>query len=523
MKADKIHDQLSPVFVDWQQEYQCLKDDHQSLKINYENLEMEHAHVLQKLKIFHNALFGPKSEKMSAELREQLALAFNEAETFATPEQEEMAMAEAEEATEIKAHKRKKGRKPLPKDLPRQEIIYDLSESEKNCPCGCSLSKIGEERSEQLDYIPAKMQVLVHVRYKYACKSCEDTVRTAPVPAKPLPKANASAGLLAHILVSKYADHLPLYRQAQIFKRHDIDIADNTMCNWVIGCGNLLHPLVAALQKDIVASDYVCSDETPLKVLTSNKSTCYMWVHLNGERHRRAVVFSYHDSRRGECATDFLANFQGYHQSDAYSGYSPLHDNDKITWVACMAHARRKFIEITKVVKTLGIAHQVVGLIGKLYKVEREAIDKELQPAAIKALRLEKAQPILLELEKILREVQPKTPPKGKLAEAINYTLNHWAALTAYLKDGRLRLDNNDGERLIRPFAIGRKNWLFSGTTRGATASGVIYSLVETCKANKMEPYAYLRYVLTKIRHDMSPDELRTLLPYNIDKNLLSS
>jgi len=520
MRADKIHDQPTLILADLQREYQHLQNDHQHLKINYESLEIEHAHLLQKFKLFHNALFAPKSEKMSAELRQQLSLSFNEAETFATVEQEEMAMAEAEATTEIKAHKRKKGRKPLPKDLPRQQIIYDLSENEKHCPCGCSLSKIGEEHSEQLDYIPAKLQVLVHIRYKYACKACEDTVRIAPVPFKPLPKANASSGLLAHILVSKYADHLPLYRQAQMFGRHGIDIADNTMCNWVIGCGNLLQPLVATLQKDIVASDYVCSDETPLKVLASNKSTCYMWVHLNGERNRRAVVFSYHDSRSGKCAEDFLAGFKGYHQSDAYAGYNKLHSSADIVWVACMAHARRKFIEISKIVKKPGIAHQVVHLIGKLYKVEREAIDKGLDPGEVKNLRLAKAKPILEDIEKLLREVRDKTAPKSKLGEAIAYMLNHWEALTAYLKDGRLRIDNNDNERLIKPFAIGRKNWLFSGTTRGAEASSVIYSLIETCKANKIEPYSYLRYILSAIRHNMTLEELKNLLPYNIDKNL---
>jgi transposase len=493
------------------------------LQAKYENLEFNYAHLLQKYEVLRCALFGRSSEKLSTAERLQLSLSFNEAEAFATADQEELAIAKPEEGTEVKSHKRKKGRKPLPKDLPRQEIIYDLDEEQKLCPCGCNLSKIGEERSEQLDYIPAKMQVLVHVRYKYACKTCEDTVRLASVPAKPLPKANASAGLLAHILVSKYADHLPLYRQSQIFARHGIDIADNTLCNWVIGCGKIMTPLVQLLQADIVASDYVCSDETPLRVLASQKSNSYMWVHLSGERHKRAIVYDYHDSREGDCAKNFLVGFKGYHQCDAYAGYQELHTTAEICWIACFAHARRKFIEITKVVKTPGIAHQVVGLIGKLYKVEREAMDRRLYPEDIKKLRDAKSRPILRELKELLDTVASKTPPQSALGKAIAYSLNHWAGLTAYLLDGRLRIDNNDTERIIKPFALGRKNWLFCKTTRGADASSKIYSLIETCKANKVEPYAYLRYVLDNIRCDMMPEELRIMLPYNIDKNFLTA
>jgi transposase len=443
---------------------------------------------------------------------------FDEAETCLEVEQEEL---QSEDTTVVKQHSRKKGRKPLPQDLPRHEIIYDLTEAEKICSCGCQLSQIGSEVSEQLDYIPASLRVLVHRRYKYACKSCEDTVKSAPVPIKPLPKSNASASLLAHTLVSKFADHLPLYRQAMMFKRLDIDIARNSLCNWVIGCGQLFTPLIKLLQAEIISSDYVASDETPLRVLSSERSKCYMWVHLSGNRKKRAVVYDYHESRSGSCASDFLAGFKGYHQCDAYSGYNALHESEDVTWVGCWGHARRKYIEITKIIKTHGVAHHMVGYIGQLYKIEREILDKSLDPRQTKELRLEKSGLILTRIEQFLGDCRDKVAPQSTLGRAVAYTVNNWQGLQTYLQDGRLRIDNNDSERMIKPFAVGRKNWLFCATNRGAEASANIYSLIETCKANGVNAYEYLRYILSNIRNCTSPELLRPLLPYNVDKKLL--
>lgn len=444
---------------------------------------------------------------------------FNEAERDSEPEQEELPI----EETVIKSHKRKKGRKPLPKNLPRREIIYDIAEEEKQCSCGCQLSKIGEERSEQLEYIPARLEVIEHIRYKYACKGCEDTVKCAPVPNKPLPKANAAAGLLAHILTSKYTDHLPLYRQSEIFKRHDIDLPRSTLCNWVNACGKLITPIVELLKKDILASDYVASDETTVNVLDSAGNNSYMWVHLSGERSKRAVVYDYHDNRKGESAEIFLKDLKKYHQTDAYSGYNNVHSKEEVIWIACWAHARRKYIEITKTAKTPGIAQKMIKYIGQLYKIEREVLDRKLDPPEIKKLREEKAKPILKIIKKLLDEVNDATTPQSILGKAIRYTLNNWQGLNNYLLDGRLRIDNNDAERSIKPFAVGRKNWMFCATTKGAQASANIYSVIETCKANNINPFNYFKYLLDHIRDYIDSKKLVNLLPYNVDKKLLAN
>ena len=505
--------------LNWKEKEAKLIEENNKSNIKIEALAIENEKLKHYVKLLKEAIYGKKSEKLDSEAIKQLGLLFNEAEGYSEEEQEELPI----KTTTIKEHKRKTGRKKLPKELPREQIIYDLTEEEKECSCGCQLSKIGEEKSEQLDYIPAKLQVIEHVRYKYACKKCEDTVKCAKLPNKPLPKANATAGLLAHIIVSKYTDHLPLYRQEEIFKRHDIDLPRSTLCNWVNSCGKIMAPIVELLKKDIIASDYVASDETKVRVLENEASNSYMWVHLSGDREKRAIVYDYQENRKGENAEIFLKEFKGYHQTDAYSGYNGVHDREEITWVACWAHARRKYIEITKTIKTPGIAHKMVKYIGQLYKIEREVLDKKLDPGEIKKLREEKAVPILYVIKKLLDEVKDATPPQSILGKAIGYTLNNWQGLNNYLLDGRLRIDNNDSERSIKPFAVGRKNWLFCATTKGAEASANIYSIIETCKANKINPYDYLKYLLNHIHDYSDSKDLVNLLPYNIDKKLLSN
>jgi transposase len=495
---------------------------------SYADLKTQNSALISEIEILrHNlgilqrAMFGTKSEKSDPLTMEQLSLLFDEAEAGCDP-QAEMDLDDGEDDIIAPETKKKTGRKPLPANLPRKKIIYDLPESEKRCPCGCMLTKIGEETSEQLDYIPATLQVIQNIRYKYACKSCEDTVRRAPVPVTALPRSNATAGLLSQIIVSKFEDHLPLDRQSKIWARLDIAISTTTLCNWTNACGTLLAPLVTLLQQDIVAADYVCSDETTVNVLDSTTSTQYMWVHMSGDRAKRAVVFEYQPSRAGKHATSFLKGFQGAHQCDAYAGYHALHLEKGIFCVACWAHARRKFVDITKLVKTPGLAHQMVMLIRKLYKVESEADDQGLDPDARRILRQTKSVPILASIKKLLDDYKGKVLPKSPLGQAITYAINQWDDLNSYVTDGRLRIDNNDCERAIRPFAIGRKNWMFSKTTHGATASATLYSLIATCKANGINPFRYLRYVLLAIKTATTKSELRALLPYNISKALIS-
>jgi len=519
-EAQNIVKDSSTESLNWKEEKVELLEQSKKSNIKIESLTIEIERLTHYVKLLKEVIYGRKSEKLDEEAIKQLGLLFNEAEANSENEQEELPI---EETTSVKEYKRKKGRRPLPKELPRESIIYDLAEEDKICSCGCQLSKIGEEKSEQLDFIPAKLYVIEHIRYKYACKGCEDTVKCAAVPNKPLAKANATAGLLAHIMVSKYTDHLPLYRQSEIFKRHDIDIPRSTLCNWINACGKLIKPIVELLKKDIIAKDYVASDETKVNVLDSGISSSYMWIYLSGEREKRAIVYDYQDSRKGDNATTFLKEFKGYHQADAYSGYNQVHEREGVTWVGCWAHARRKYIEITKTVKTPGIAHKMVKYIWQLYRIEREALDQKLDPGKIKELREEKAKPILETIKKLLDEVKDAAPPQSILGKAVGYTLNNWEGLNNYLLDGRLRIDNNDSERSIKPFAVGRKNWLFCATTKGAESSANIYSVIETCKANKINPYSYLKYLLDHIHDYSDSKELVNLLPYNIDKKLLSN
>ena len=499
--------------------YSELKSENTDLKNENSILNQEIETLKHNIGIFQRALFGKKSEKLNPEDLEQLRLVFNEAENFADP-QVELDL-EDDDEDDFSKPKKKTGRKPLPKDFPRETIIYDITDEQKTCACGCALSKIGEDKSEQIDRIPATYKVIEHVRLKYACKSCEDTIIRAAAPIKPLPKSIATARFLAYVIVSKFADHLPLYRISMMLKRAEIDIGRATLSNWMLACGTSLAPLIQELQKDIVAADYVASDETTVNVLDSDTDKSYMWVHMSGDRQKRAIVFDYHASRAGICATSFLEGFKGAHQCDAYSGYNKLHKCEGVFCVACWAHARRKFYEITKKVKTPGVAHRMIWLIKKLYKIEKEARDRELTPPEITKLRQKKSKPILAEIKKYLDEQKGKVPPQNPLGKAIAYSLNQWDDLNVYITDGRLRIDNNDSERAIKPFAVGRKNWLFCKSTRGANASAILFSLIETCKVNNINPYEYLRYVLVAIKSAETEDDIKQLLPYNIDKDLL--
>jgi len=508
--------------------YSELEIENLEQKLTIDSLQKQNSALVSSMEIMaHNlailqrAVFGKKSEKSCEDPAEQINL-FDEAEAGADT-QPGLDLGDEDEAETDTSSKPKKkpGRRPLPANLPRKQVIIDLTDAAKICPCGCTLSLIGEDKSEQLDFVPATLQVIETIRLKYACKGCEDTILRAPVPVTPLPKSNATANFLAHVIVSKFEDHLPLHRQSMMLDRQGVEVGRGTLCNWVIGCGQLLQPLVGLMQKNIVSATYVCSDETTVNVLDDAASKSYMWVHMGGDRARRAVVFDYQPGRDGKCATTFLNGFAGAHQCDAYSGYNELHSQKGIFCVACWAHARRKFFDITKIVKTPGLAHQMVSLIKKLYKVEREALDLELEPIEIKALRQKKAAPVLTEIKKLLDAYKDKVPPKSPLGQAIGYSLNNWVDLNVYLTDGRLRIDNNDCERVMKPFAVGRKNWLFSKSVSGAKASATLYSIIATCKANKINPYNYLRYVLISIKSATTEAELSALLPYNIEKSLI--
>lgn len=476
--------------------------------------------LTEMLRLYRHRQFGSKSEKIP---HEQLGI-FNEADL----PKNVAPIIEADADIHIASHTRKKspGRKPLPADLPREQRIYDLSDEEKICACGSELTHIKDEKCEQLEIIPAKVFVIEHLRKKYACKHCEETIVTAAMPTQPIPRSIASAGLLSHVLVSKYQDHLPLHRQEQMLRRIGVDIPRSTLCLWVTRSAQLLMPMLALIHKNIVNYDVAYADETTAQVLKDpNKgvhSKKYMWVFAGGPPDKFAFYYRYHHSRSHDVPLSFFDGYQGYIHCDGFSGYDALSaKSPDIILSGCMYHARRKFAEILKVTNaTEGVAYDVLQFIARLAKIE-EGI-KSLSVADRFTVRLEKAEPILKAMHDYLTAAYPRVVPKSPLGVAVSYTLNQWPKLLTYLKDGRLENNNNRTERAIKPFAIGRKGWLFSDSVAGAEAGAAIFSLIETCKHHGIEAYDWLRYVLEKMPSCASDDEIEALLPFNIDRSLIA-
>jgi len=423
------------------------------------------------------------------------------------------------EAKSTELPKSKRRRKPLPAHLPRENVIHDVADHEKICTCGCLRTKIGEEISEQLEVIPAQLKVIRHVRYKYGCRRCEEGIITAPMPKQPLPKGIPTAGLLAHICVAKFDDHLPLYRQSEIWERLGVDLPRSTLSGWVLHVGTLLEALIRLLQQHIIQSGHVNADETTVQVLRtpdkSDTSKSYMWVYMTGKAIHPAIVYDYKPSRHGEHAHTFLSEFKGILQTDGYSGYHCVAKTHDVIAVGCWAHARRKFYDVWSVLKKEGVSSKALDIIGKLYDMERVLRDKNSTADEVKAYRQEHAKPLLEAFKIWLIGIKPKVPPKSPLAKAIYYTLNQWDPLTQYLENGNIAIDNNVAERQIRPFTVGRKNWLFMGSVAGAKAGAVIYSLIETAKANGLNPEAYLRYVLERLS-SMNAEDYHQLLPWQV-------
>lgn len=424
------------------------------------------------------------------------------------------------------SRKKSVGRKALPEELQRIPRVYDLPEAEKICACGCELTHIKDEKSEQLEIIPAKIYVIEHIRKKYACKQCEETIKTAKMPLLPIPRSIAASGLLSHVLISKFVDHLPLFRQEQILKRIGVDIPRATLSLWVIKCAELLLPLMKLLHDIILNYDIAYVDETTTQVIKEpNKgiqSKKYMWVFAGGPPDQFIFYYHYHHSRSHEIPLNFLADFKGYLHCDGFTGYDTLAStNPSIIQVGCLYHARRKFAEVIKITKAKeGVAVNVINLIAKIASVEEDI--KLLSPDKKYHKRLEKAKPLLDELHAYLIHYQPQIPPKSLLGKAVSYTLNQWPKLLIYLQDGRLENNNNRSERAIKPFVMGRKAWLFSNSIEGAQAGATIFSLVETCKYHGVEPYDYFRYVLNALPSCQTLSDYEALLPFNIDKKLLT-
>jgi len=510
----------------------CL-DVEKKQQVQEQKYQEEIDYLKERIRLLQNEIFGRRSEKPFFESRDQMPL-FNPVEAKSPA-----ADLTSDERITVPEHSRKKrGRKPLPDDLPRVEVIHDIPEEQKRCACGATLSRIGEDICEKLDYVPVIIRVIRHIRPKYACKSCEGveddgpTVKIAPPPVQLIAKSIATEGLLAHLIVSKFADALPLYRQQKIFSRMGVELSRSTMAGWLVQAGQCCRPLIDLLQQEI-SGPVINLDESPLQVLKEpgrpNTSKSYMWIFKGGAPDRPALVYRYHPTRNGDVAARFLGDYKGYVQSDAFSGYEWLSQKKGIGHVGCWVHARRNFVDViiakkknrSKGIPPKSLADEALEFIGRLYQIENEG--KGLPPEQIYLLRQEKAGPVLKDFKQWLEAKKPITPPKGLLGKAIQYTLNNWDKLIVYIEDGRLKPDNNDAENAIRPFVLGRKNWMFAGHPNGAEAGATFFSLVETAKANGLEPYRYLRYIFEKISLAQTEQDYKNLLPQYVDKTALSA
>lgn len=472
--------------------------------------------LLESLRLERYRHYSARSEKAAGQ--QEL---FDEAENEEVDSVEQEAIKSLDSATPSSEKKHQKpGRKPLPADLPRVRQVVELNESERQCACGCQLTEIGEDISEQLDIIPAKVQVLQTVRIKYACKSCEEGIKTAPRPATLLPKALASANTMAYVITAKYADGLPLYRLSEILKRHYIELSRQTLSASVLATAAKLEPLMNCLLAELHRGEVLHMDETQVQVLNepekSPQSRSYMWVQRGGPPDRPVIHFTYDPSRSAAVPDQLLSGYQGVLMSDGYQPYRQVAASKRLIHLCCWAHVRRQFVEAKKVQpkgKT-GRADQALQLIAKLYAVEKQ--EKNSDAATRHQSRQKHSVSVLEQLHTWLEKTQQQVPPKNAIGKAVNYTLKYWAELSRYTDSGTWPIDNNPAENAIRPFVIVRKNWLFSNSQNGAEASATLYSLIETAKANDREPYQYLSWLFSKLP-GTDPDNLESLAPWNME------
>jgi transposase len=471
------------------------------------------------IRLLKHYRFGRSSEK-SGELQGDL---FNEAEHAVVDSEGD------EEEVQVEAHGRKKrGRKPIPASLPREEVLHDLPEGEKHCPHdGAELERIGEEVCEQLEFVPARLRVLRHVRPKYACPRCRTGIHTPALPPQPIPKSLASPTLLAHVCVSKYADGLPLYRQEEMLRRIGIELPRATLAHWMVRVGELVQPVINLLWDRLLASDLLQCDETRYQVLKElgkrAQSQSYLWVAYAPEPG--IVLYQYDPTRSAEVPKQMLAGFQGYLQTDGYEGYGAVAREPGITHVGCWAHARRKFDEALKGQRSskkktqdprASKARAGLALIQKLYEIDRSVRGRP--PDERHQTRQQKMKPLLERIRSWLDDALPRIPPQSLTGKALGYLNSQWSKLVRVLDDGRIPLDTNAVENAIRPFVVGRKAWLFADTVRGAEASANLYSLIETAKRHGLDPFGYLRVLFRDLPRATTVDEIEDLLPHAIDR-----
>lgn len=468
----------------------------------HEQIEAERRRVEvleQQLHWLRRHVFGRRSEK-GVPIEQQalpFATAAGQVEADASDEEggEQCAL------TEVPAHTRRKrgGRTPLPEDLPREIVELLPADADLGC-AGCKTEKvrIGEDRTEELDYVPASMVVRVYVRPKYACRTCENGVVQAALPARPIEKGRPGPGLLAHVITSKYGDHLPLYRLERIFPRHGIDISRQTLSEWCGAVADLLKPVATQIAADVLSSQWVQSDDTGVDVqdrtATPQSRKGHVWAYRGSDA---SAFYDFTWMRNSEGPLRVLAHFRGYLQADAAPAFDEAYRNLPIVEVGCWAHARRRFKEAVRT--SPKEAAQVVVWIGELYGLERSAKKNTLADERRGELRQERARPILKRIHVYLKEIAITALPKSPLGDAIGYALRQWGALTRYTEHGSLEIDNNGAENALRPLCLGRKNWLNFGSEAAAHRAMVLLTLVQTCKAHQIDPFQYLRDVIDRV------------------------
>jgi len=463
---------------------------------------------------FKRAQFGCSSERIDRTI-EQLELAIetldeDHAQRIAAVPAIAVAIGALSEQTA------KPARRPLPEHLPREEIVHGGACS---CPnCGGTLRRIGADVTESLDYVPGRFKVVRHVREAFSCRLCETVVQT-PAPNHTIARGRAGPGLLAHIIVSKFDDHLPLYRQAEIYTRDGVNLETSTLSGWVGATAAALAPLVEALRHGVMETDVLHGDDTPVPVLApgaGKTKTGRLWTYVRDERPHQGVrppaaIFFYSPDRKGEHPVAHLKNFAGVLHADGYAGFNGLYEGGRIIEAACWAHVRRKFFDV-QAANGSAIAREALDRIGALYRVE--TIINGMLPDERRRHRQAQSKPIAEALKAWAEETAPKLSGRSELAAAFRYMLARWLALNRCFDDGRLSLDNNPAERALRGVAVGRKNYLFAGSDRGGERAATMYSLIETAKLNGIDPEAYLRDVLARIA-DHPINRIAELLPWN--------
>jgi transposase len=425
---------------------------------------------------------------------EQLRLAFAELGVPAPVAGEPTETDSGERPGPLRARRRPTGRRPLPASLPRERVEIDVADGEKTCACGTAKTRIGETTTEKLEYMPARLKVVVLARAKYACPRCHDGVVEAPAPPQAIEKSLAAEGLLAHVVVAKYVDHLPLYRQAHIFAREGLDRSRTTLCDWVAAVADALAPIGDQIRREILAADYLQTDDTSITILTEpvGRLTGHLWTYL--DPLARQVVYDATPTRAGHEPVTFLAAFRGTLQADAYAGYDALYRTGRVRELGCWAHARRYFVEA---LETDARAAPMLVHIRQLYHVEDEAA--ALAPDERGGRRREQSVPILAAIDRERLALANAVLPKSPLGDALRYLGNQWDALQRFVEDGRVAIDNNRAENQLRAIALGRKNWLFAGSLAGAKRAALLYSLVQSCRLAEISPFEYLKDVLIRI------------------------